>query len=71
MWCSKHLNCLYDVHPYTEMSSSHTSFVQAILCVFVSVSVGGGGGGGISCIRWEFYNFFGKLLPTEFLLKDA
>ena len=38
----KHLTCLYDVYPYTEMSSSHTSFVQAIL--FVSVFVGGGGG---------------------------
>ena len=24
-------------------------------------------GGRIFCIRWESYNFFGKLLPTEFL----
>ena len=55
------MTCLYDVYPYTEMSSSHTSFVQAVLLVSVFVW------GGIFCIRWGPYNFFGKLLPTEFL----
>ena len=39
------------------------NFVCVCFCLFLF--------GGIFCIRWESYNFFWKLLSTEFLLKDA